>query len=93
MNAGLMQRYIEFVGDHLLTSLNQDKYFGTANPFDFMDLISLQGKTNFFEKRVAEYAKASVGMGQKYERELYVLARLSYTICLTDLHSRLNDEF
>jgi ribonucleoside-diphosphate reductase beta chain len=62
MNAKLMSEYIEFVADRLLMELGNDKYYGTANPFDFMENISLQGKTNFFEKRVAEYKKAGVGM-------------------------------
>jgi ribonucleoside-diphosphate reductase subunit M2 len=60
MNANLMRQYIEFVADRLLVSLGNDKHYGAANPFDFMDMISLQGKTNFFEKRVAEYQKANI---------------------------------
>ncbi|KAL1738726.1 ferritin-like superfamily, partial [Schizophyllum fasciatum] len=60
MNAHLMRQYIEFVADRLLYSLGEDKMYNSSNPFDFMDMISLQGKTNFFEKRVSEYAKASV---------------------------------
>src|SRR6218665_2348895 len=60
MNAELMQQYIEFVADRLLVELGNEKVFNTANPFDFMDMISIQGKTNFFEKRVAEYQKAGV---------------------------------
>jgi len=60
MNAGMMSEYIEFVSDNLLINLGLPKHFGTSNPFDFMELISLQGKTNFFEKRVAEYQKAGV---------------------------------
>ncbi len=60
MNADLMCQYIEFVADRLLVSLNCPKVFNATNPFDFMELISLQGKTNFFEKRVAEYQKAGV---------------------------------
>jgi ribonucleoside-diphosphate reductase subunit M2 len=60
MNAGMMSEYIEFVSDNLLINLGLSKHFGTSNPFDFMELISLQGKTNFFEKRVAEYQKAGV---------------------------------
>ena len=60
MNAGTMSEYIEFVADRLLVSLNQNKYFGTANPFPWMELISLQGKTNFFEKRVGDYQKSGV---------------------------------
>jgi len=60
MNKALMSQYIEFVADHLLVSLGQMKYYHTQNPFDWMELISLQGKTNFFEKRVGEYQKAGV---------------------------------
>ena len=60
MNSDLMSQYIEFVADRLLQELGNDKVFNTANPFDFMDMISIQGKTNFFEKRVAEYQKAGV---------------------------------
>ena len=60
MNTQLMCQYIEFVADHLLESLGCAKYYQATNPFDFMDMISLQGKTNFFEKRVAEYQKAGV---------------------------------
>ena len=60
MNAEMMQQYIEFVADRLLNSLGNEKYFNTANPFSWMDLISLQGKTNFFEKRVGDYQKAGV---------------------------------
>ena len=60
MNADLMCQYIEFVADRLLLSLNCPKIYNATNPFDFMELISLQGKTNFFEKRVAEYQKAGV---------------------------------
>merc|ERR1719323_2712498 len=60
MNSEMMTRYIEFVADRLLTSLGHTKVFGSANPFDWMELISLQGKTNFFEKRVGEYQKAGV---------------------------------
>lgn len=60
MNAELMAQYIEFVADRLLVELGNPKVFNTANPFDFMDMISIQGKTNFFEKRVAEYQKAGV---------------------------------
>jgi ribonucleoside-diphosphate reductase beta chain len=60
MNAELMSQYIEFCADRLLQELNVPKLYNTANPFDFMELISLQGKTNFFEKRVGEYQKAGV---------------------------------
>lgn len=60
MNAKLMSQYIEFVADRLLLQLGQKKYYNATNPFDFMEMISLQGKTNFFEKRVAEYQKSGV---------------------------------
>jgi ribonucleoside-diphosphate reductase beta chain len=60
MNAGLMTQYLEFVADRLLVELGCEREYNTANPFDFMDMISLQGKTNFFEKKVAEYQKAGV---------------------------------
>jgi len=60
MNSELMQRYIEFVADRLLSALGHPKIYGATNPFDWMELISLQGKTNFFEKRVGEYQKAGV---------------------------------
>ena len=60
MNSKLMCQYIEFVADRLLVALGDDKYYGVTNPFDFMDMISLQGKTNFFEKRVSDYSKAGV---------------------------------
>ncbi len=60
MNARLMNQYIEFVADRLLVSLGYPKHYNATNPFDFMEMISLQGKTNFFEKRVGEYQKAGV---------------------------------
>ena len=58
MNAKLMSQYIEFVADRLLLQLGYDKIYNAANPFDFMEMISLSGKTNFFERRVGEYALA-----------------------------------
>ncbi len=63
MNAKLMQEYIEFVADRWLSELGCAKVYNTANPFDFMEMISLQGKTNFFEKRVGDYQKAGVMAG------------------------------
>jgi ribonucleoside-diphosphate reductase beta chain len=60
MNAKSMSQYIEFVADRLLVSLGCGKIYNATNPFDFMEMISVQGKTNFFEKRVAEYQKAGV---------------------------------
>ncbi|GAA0873960.1 ribonucleotide-diphosphate reductase subunit beta [Wandonia haliotis] len=65
MNSDLMSQYIEFVADRLLAELGCEKHFGSTNPFDFMDMISIQGKTNFFEKRVAEYQKAGVMAGKE----------------------------
>lgn len=61
MNADLMCQYIEYVADHLLQTLGLSKVYNATNPFDFMELISMEGKTNFFEKRVGEYQKAGVG--------------------------------
>ena len=58
MNSELMCQYIEFVADRLIVQLGHDKTYNTKNPFDFMEMISIEGKTNFFEKRVAEYALA-----------------------------------
>eukprot|EP00271_Cylindrocystis_brebissonii_P018430 TRINITY_DN5207_c0_g2_i1.p1 TRINITY_DN5207_c0_g2~~TRINITY_DN5207_c0_g2_i1.p1 ORF type:complete len:348 (+),score=65.66 TRINITY_DN5207_c0_g2_i1:327-1370(+) len=60
MNSKLMSEYIDFVADRLLLALGYSKHFNASNPFEWMELISLQGKTNFFEKRVGEYQKASV---------------------------------
>jgi ribonucleoside-diphosphate reductase beta chain len=59
MNSKLMQQYIEFVADYWLTELGCSRVYNVENPFDFMDMISLQNKSNFFEKRVSEYQKAS----------------------------------
>ena len=59
MNAKLMSQYIEFVADYWLTELGCKKVYNAENPFDFMDMLSLQNKGNFFEKRVSEYSKAS----------------------------------
>lgn len=66
MNSELMSQYLEFVTDRLLTEFGCDKHFNVTNPFDFMEMISLEGKTNFFEKRVSEYQRAGVqkGMGE-----------------------------
>jgi ribonucleoside-diphosphate reductase beta chain len=64
MNATLMTQYLEFVTDRLLVELGCAREYNTANPFDFMDMISLQGKTNFFEKKVAEYQKAGVKVSE-----------------------------
>ena len=61
MNSSLMKQYLEFVTDRLLADLNCEKVYKSSNPFDFMQNIALQNKTNFFEKRVAEYSKSGVG--------------------------------
>ena len=60
MNSSLMTQYIKFVADRLLYSLGVPKFYKVENPFEWMEMISLQGKTNFFEKRVSEYQKAGV---------------------------------
>ncbi len=63
MNSDLMTQYIEFVADRLLVELGNEKIYHATNPFGFMEMISIQGKTNFFEKRVGEYQKAGVLSG------------------------------
>ena len=70
MNAKLMTQYLEFVTDRLLVELECEKEFNVTNPFDFMDMINLQGKTNFFEKRVSEYQKAGVMNKDKESDEI-----------------------
>ncbi len=71
MNADMMTQYIEFVADRLLNSLGNEKVYNTANPFPWMDLISLQGKTNFFEKRVGDYQKS--GVMSEREKQVFSL--------------------
>ena len=66
MNADLMCLYIEFVADRLLTQLNYDKIWNSQNPFPFMERISIETKSNFFESRVSQYSKANVGGNQEY---------------------------
>ena len=73
MNSGLMSQYIEFVADRLLVQLGYEKIYNVSNPFDFMDMINLQGKTNFFEKRVSEYQKAGVLNNDKKEESNFDL--------------------
>jgi ribonucleoside-diphosphate reductase subunit M2 len=70
MNAKLMCQYIEFVADRLLVALGNEKEYNVSNPFDFMEMISLQGKANFFESRVSAYSKAGVNqaVGQTAEQ-------------------------
>jgi len=60
MNTKLMAQYMQFVADRLIVSLGNEKRYNDPNPFDFMDMISLQGETNFFEKRMSDYRKAMV---------------------------------
>lgn len=69
MNSTLMKQYIEFVADRLLVALGNEKVYKVSNPFDFMENISLGGKTNFFEKRVADYQKAGV-IGSTQKKDL-----------------------
>jgi ribonucleoside-diphosphate reductase beta chain/ribonucleoside-diphosphate reductase subunit M2 len=64
MNKDSMSEYIEFVADHWLEQFDAPKLFNTKNPFDWMELISLEGKTNFFEKRVSEYQRPNI-LGEK----------------------------
>lgn len=73
MNSKLMNQYIEFVADRLLFTLGAPKYYNVTNPFEWMDMISLQGKTNFFEKRVSEYQKA--GVMSKAEDKKFTLSQ------------------
>lgn len=73
MNAELMCQYIEFVADRLLMEVGCDKVYNASNPFDFMELISLQGKTNFFEKRVGEYKKAGVSSSKEDDSQKFSL--------------------
>uniref|UniRef100_A0A7S3JYJ6 Uncharacterized protein n=1 Tax=Aureoumbra lagunensis TaxID=44058 RepID=A0A7S3JYJ6_9STRA len=65
MNSSMMCDYVSFCADRLIVDLGYEKHYNANNPFDFMDMISLQGKTNFFEKRVGEYFKAGVGDAAK----------------------------
>jgi ribonucleoside-diphosphate reductase subunit M2 len=69
MNSKLMCQYIEFVADRLLVALGNKKYYHSTNPFDFMESISLAGKTNFFEKRVGDYQKAGVMASAKKDKD------------------------
>ena len=85
MNANLMCQYIEFVADRLLVSLGNQKYFNSTNPFDFMENISLAGKTNFFEKRVGDYQKAGV-MGSTKKEE-------SQSVTTNDAGLSFDDDF
>ena len=66
MNAEEMIKYVQFIADHMLTAIHQPKKYNRENPFSWMEIISLQGKTNFFEKRVGEYSKAGVGEEENF---------------------------
>ena len=87
MNAALMRQYIEFVADRLLVSLGNSKHYNSTNPFEFMEMISLQGKTNFFEKRVSDYSKAHVASTTERHgsRILYVVLSPPSSIVLIAL--------
>jgi ribonucleotide reductase beta subunit family protein with ferritin-like domain len=65
MNAVLMSQYIEFVADRLAVQLGTSKIYNTQNPFDFMEMISMEGKGNFFERRISDYSKPGVGMNKE----------------------------
>lgn len=67
MNSDLMKQYIEFVADRWITELGYKAVYNTTNPFDFMEMISLQGKTNFFEKRVGDYQKSGVSSAEGFD--------------------------
>jgi ribonucleoside-diphosphate reductase beta chain len=73
MNHVLMTQYIQFVADRIVDQLGYPKIYNAKNPFDWMELISLQGKTNFFERRVAEYQKAGVMEGILKESSEFIL--------------------
>ena len=78
MNCNLMCQYIEFVADRLLLALGNKKVYNVTNPFDFMENISLAGKTNFFEKRVSDYQKAGVmAKTENKEADAFTLMKIS----------------
>jgi ribonucleotide reductase beta subunit family protein with ferritin-like domain len=64
MNKDLMKQYLEYVADRLLVDLGVGKVYNSENPFDFMQNIAMENKTNFFEKRVSDYSKAAVGVNE-----------------------------
>jgi ribonucleotide reductase beta subunit family protein with ferritin-like domain len=63
MNASLMSQYVKFCADHLLLELKQEPHYNVGNPFGWMDMISMQGKANFFERRVSEYSRPQESKG------------------------------
>ena len=73
MNAGKMGQYIEFVADHWLKECGATPIYNTQNPFEWMELISLEGKTNFFEKRVSEYQKPGLLLAQQSNTQSFTL--------------------
>ena len=77
MNNKLMSQYIECVADRLLVSLGNQKHYNSTNPFDFMDMISLEGKSNFFERRVSEYSKARIGPLDDFNSGSHILCATS----------------
>lgn len=70
MNVRMMSDYIEFVMDRLLVTLNVGKVYNTSNPFPFMEMISLKGKTNFFERQNAEYSLSGIGQQRVNLKEM-----------------------
>lgn len=97
-----MCQYIEFVADRLLVCLGNEKLYRVTNPFDFMDMISLQGKTNFFEKRVSDYAKAGLNTAERSQsstenghsnKYLYVPLTSHLNRLLTASYSSLDEDF
>ena len=70
MNSDVMSQYIEYVADRLIVQLGYAKYYNSENPFDFMQLISMENKTNFFEKRVSEYSLANVKVDKDVNDEI-----------------------
>jgi len=99
MNTDPMCQYIEFIADCLLVSLDNEKHFSETNPFDFMDMISLQGKTNFFKKQVSDYLKAGINhlsTTVQSSKTLYVLSYCSVADHFTNVHpvcSALDEDF
>jgi ribonucleoside-diphosphate reductase beta chain len=80
MNAKMMSQYIEFVADRLLVALGHKKIYNATNPFEWMEMISLQGKTNFFEKRVGEYQKAGVMPAAGKDKDVEMSGADSFTL-------------
>ena len=77
MNAKLMTQYIEFVADRLVVQLGYPKIYNSSNPFDFMEMISLDGKTNFFEARVSDYSLTQ-GRGTVDTNECFAMENVEF---------------